>query len=55
MINYCIYTLNLISAQYLIVLIGPLNIGRHELKQRMMADSDRFADAVPRKISTEVT
>jgi MAGUK p55 subfamily member 5 len=33
-----------------IVLIGPPNIGRHELRQRLMADSDRFAAAVPRKI-----
>lgn len=32
-----------------IVLIGPPNIGRHELRQRLMADSDRFAAAVPRK------
>lgn len=32
-----------------IVLIGPPNIGRHELRQRLMADS-RFAAAVPRKI-----
>lgn len=31
-----------------IVLIGPPNIGRHELRQRLMADS-RFAAAVPRK------
>lgn len=30
-----------------IVLIGPPNIGRHELRQRLMADSDRFAAAVP--------
>jgi MAGUK p55 subfamily member 5 len=34
-----------------IVLIGPPNIGRHELRQRLMADSDRFAAAVPRKFS----
>lgn len=33
-----------------IVLIGPPNIGRHELRQRLMADSDRFAAAVPRKL-----
>lgn len=32
-----------------IVLIGPPNIGRHELRQRLMADSDRFAAAVPRE------
>ncbi|XP_065214129.1 protein PALS1 isoform X2 [Planococcus citri] len=30
-----------------IVLIGPPNIGRHELRQRLMEDSDRFAAAVP--------
>lgn len=34
-----------------IVLIGPPNIGRHELRQRLMADSDRFAAAVPRKLA----
>lgn len=33
-----------------IVLIGPPNIGRHELRQRLMADSDRFAAAIPRKL-----
>lgn len=32
-----------------IVLIGPPNIGRHELRQRLMADSERFSAAVPRK------
>lgn len=32
-----------------IVLIGPPNIGRHELRQRLMNDSDRFAAAIPRK------
>jgi MAGUK p55 subfamily protein 5 len=32
-----------------IVLIGPPNIGRHELRQRLMADSDRFAAAIPRE------
>lgn len=31
-----------------IVLIGPPNIGRHELRQRLMADSDRMAAAIPR-------
>lgn len=31
-----------------IVLIGPPNIGRHELRQRLMADSERFSAAVPR-------
>jgi len=30
-----------------IVLIGPTNIGRHELRQRLMMDTDRFAAAVP--------
>ncbi|XP_055643749.1 uncharacterized protein LOC129779964 isoform X2 [Toxorhynchites rutilus septentrionalis] len=30
-----------------IVLIGPPNIGRHELRQRLMADSERFAAAIP--------
>lgn len=30
-----------------IVLIGPPNIGRHELRQRLMADAARFAAAVP--------
>lgn len=32
-----------------IVLIGPPSIGRHELRQRLMSDSDRFAAAIPRK------
>lgn len=35
-----------------IVLIGPPNIGRHELRQRLMADSDRFAAAIPRKANS---
>ena len=30
-----------------IVLIGPPNIGRHELRQRLMADSGRFSAAIP--------
>uniref|UniRef100_T1IQP9 MAGUK p55 subfamily member 5 n=1 Tax=Strigamia maritima TaxID=126957 RepID=T1IQP9_STRMM len=30
-----------------IVLIGPPNIGRHELRQKLMEDVDRFAAAVP--------
>ncbi|KAI1289995.1 MAGUK p55 subfamily member 7 [Halotydeus destructor] len=30
-----------------IVLIGPTNIGRHELRQRLMQDTERFAAAVP--------
>lgn len=35
-----------------IVLIGPRNVGRHELRQRLMeSDIDRFAAAVPRKFS----
>lgn len=34
-----------------IVLIGPPNIGRHELRQRLMQDSERFAAAIPRKSS----
>ena len=33
-----------------IVLIGPPNVGRHELRQRLMeSDLDRFAAAIPRK------
>ena len=32
-----------------VVLIGPPNIGRHELRQRLMLDTDRFAAAIPRK------
>lgn len=30
-----------------VVLIGPPNIGRHELRQRLMLDTDRFAAAIP--------
>ncbi|KAJ8688640.1 hypothetical protein QAD02_024435 [Eretmocerus hayati] len=30
-----------------IVLIGPPNIGRHELRQRLMQDSSKFAAAIP--------
>ncbi|XP_053209402.1 protein PALS1-like isoform X2 [Panonychus citri] len=30
-----------------IVLIGPTNIGRHELRQKLMQDSERFAAAIP--------
>ncbi|XP_071521701.1 LOW QUALITY PROTEIN: uncharacterized protein sdt [Panulirus ornatus] len=30
-----------------IVLIGPPNIGRHELRQKLMEDRDRFAAAIP--------
>jgi hypothetical protein len=33
-----------------IVLIGPPNIGRHELRQKLMQDSERFAAAIPRKL-----
>jgi hypothetical protein len=33
-----------------IVLIGPPNIGRHELRQRLMEDAERFAAAIPRKL-----
>lgn len=34
-----------------IVLIGPPNVGRQELRQRLMeTDYDRFAAAVPRKL-----
>ena len=32
-----------------VVLIGPPNIGRHELRQRLMQDGDRFSAAIPRK------
>ncbi|XP_052742029.1 protein PALS1 isoform X4 [Bicyclus anynana] len=35
------------SSKRPIVLIGPPNIGRHELRQRLMEDSSRFAAAVP--------
>ena len=35
-----------------VVLIGPPNIGRHELRQRLMLDTDRFAAAIPRKFFT---
>ncbi len=34
-----------------VVLIGPPNIGRHELRQRLMLDQERFAAAIPRKSS----
>ncbi|XP_076321879.1 MAGUK p55 family member stardust isoform X2 [Tachypleus tridentatus] len=30
-----------------VVLIGPPNIGRHELRQRLMEDTERFAAAIP--------
>merc|ERR1719225_831948 len=30
-----------------VVLIGPPNIGRHELRQRLMADNGRFSAAIP--------
>ncbi len=32
-----------------VVLIGPPNIGRHELRQRLMQDGERFAAAIPRE------
>lgn len=32
-----------------IVLIGPSNVGRHELRQKLMEDTLRFAAAVPRE------
>lgn len=32
-----------------IVLIGPPNIGRHELRQKLMEDRERFAAAIPRE------
>ena len=36
-----------------IVLIGPPNVGRHELRQRLMeSDYERFAAAIPRKLSS---
>lgn len=34
-----------------IVLIGPPNIGRHELRQRLMEDAERFAAAIPRMLA----
>ncbi|CAH2090078.1 unnamed protein product [Euphydryas editha] len=37
-----------------IVLIGPPNIGRHELRQRLMEDSSRFAAAVPHTSRTRM-
>ncbi len=37
-----------------VVLIGPPNIGRHELRQRLMQESDRFAAAVPRKLQKKI-
>jgi len=33
-----------------IVLIGPPNIGRKELREMLMQDSERFAPAIPRKL-----
>lgn len=33
-----------------VVLIGPPNIGRHELRQRLMQNVDRFAAAIPREL-----
>ena len=37
----------LVIQQRPIVLIGPTNIGRHELRQRLMLDTERFAAAIP--------
>ena len=37
----------LVTQQRPIVLIGPTNIGRHELRQRLMLDTERFAAAIP--------
>lgn len=35
-----------------VVLIGPQNIGRHELRQRLMeSDISKYAAAIPRKCS----
>ena len=32
-----------------VVLIGPPNVGRHEMRQRLMeSDTERFAAAIPR-------
>ena len=36
-----------------IVLIGPSNVGRHELRQKLMEDTLRFAAAVPRKFKAK--
>ena len=36
-----------------IVLIGPPNIGRKELREMLMQDSERFAPAIPRKDPNE--
>ncbi|XP_035703591.1 uncharacterized protein LOC110845232 isoform X2 [Folsomia candida] len=36
-----------------VVLIGPPNIGRHELRQRLMQESERFAAAVPHTSRTK--
>ena len=39
-----------------VVLIGPPNIGRHELRQKLMeGDVQRFAAAVPRKLYHPIT
>ena len=33
-----------------VVLIGPPNVGRHEMRQRLMeSDTERFAAAIPRE------
>ncbi len=33
-----------------LILVGPPNIGRHELRLRLLEDVGRFAAAVPRKL-----
>ena len=35
-----------------VVLIGPANIGRHELRHRLMQDVDRFQQAIPREYTS---
>ena len=37
-----------------VVLIGPPNIGRHELRQRLMQEGDRFAAAIPRELQEKI-
>lgn len=44
---YCISVSSPQIKQRPIVLIGPTNIGRHELRQKLMMDTERFAAAVP--------
>ena len=38
-----------------IVLIGPPNIGRKELREMLMQDSERFAPAIPRQCPPSFT